>query len=61
MAIDVNDTGTDGNISAETVPELELARLSRWRNENIEMIGTPIFEQTTILHRQLTDLIARRL
>ena len=63
MPSTVNDTGTAAYICADPVPEMEteLARLTRWRNENIELIGTPIFEQTTILHRQLTDLIARRL
>jgi len=58
----VNDTGTAAYICAETVPlETELARLTRWRNENLDMIGTPLFTETTILHRRLTDLIARRL
>ena len=36
----------------------ELFRLNIWRSENLDKVGTPEFEKTTIAHKLVTDLIA---
>lgn len=38
--------------------ETALSELNQWRAANVDKVGTPQFTRTTIVHRQLTDLIA---
>lgn len=36
----------------------ELDRINKWREANLHLIGGPAFRRSTLVHRQLTDLIA---
>lgn len=60
MASDVNVTGNDGDICAETVRPM-VEKLGRWIADNaLEKTGTPEFREALLLHRQATDLLARQ-